>query len=254
MCKPTCLIIQSGAMSDVFIVAPIAKFYHDKGYTVFWPVREHYFGLLSNYFPYVNTGLVDEFRYPRVHKDWLKSDTMHLKKMIQTFHYDLVVDTSDRDVLPDQRIDENFEEYKYRVAGVPFAMKNHLSWDRDLEKEQRLIAHIEDNYGINIEKDRFIVTHGDRKELPKSEYRDIINMTPIITEYDKFEIVDWFPIIAKAEAVYCVESATHQFIDGCINKLKYENEGMKFYLIPHLLGDEGDGYAINKNWSKKYMR
>jgi len=251
MSKPTCLIIQSGAMGDIFIVAPIAKYYYDKGYSVFWPVREQYNNFVLKYLPYVNAGLIDEKNYPTIDEDWLRSDAMNMKKMLQTFKYDLVIDTSDRDVLPDQRPDESYEEYKYRVAGVPFAMKNHLLWERDLGKEERLIAHIEDNYDIDIQKDRFIVTHlgnSEIAEVPKLEYRKVINITPIITKYDTFEIADWFPIIAKSEAVYCIKSAVHQFIDGCINKLRYENDHLKFYILRLKIGE-----TVSRRWNKKYL-
>jgi len=255
MDKPTCLIIQTGAMGDIFILAPIAKFYADKGYTVFWPTRAEYSTFIKNYLPYVNGGEMNLENYPELHSDWLRSDTMNLKKMTETFNYDLIVDTSDRDEFPNEQPEENFEQYKYRIAGVPFALKHHLNFDRDIEKEERLKIIIEHDYNINIEKDKYAVchlesSHGDQAKEPDS----IIYPKVFITEIEGFEIADWFPIIAKAKEVYAVESAVHQFIDGAYHRIKTENKDIKLFLLSRSSLSQGESYTISKYWGRKYMK
>jgi hypothetical protein len=252
--KLTCLVIQSGAMGDIFIVAPIAKYYSDKGFLIYWPVRDKYFNLVANYLPYVSALYIDDEKYPRLHHDWLRSDTMHLQKLAQKGNYDLVIDTSDRDQKPNQQSWEGFEQYKYRIANVPFHYKNHLSWKANKEKENDLIAIIEETHNINILKDQYITchllsSHNDKAFLPKDEVRYCVE----ITEIPGFEIPDWYPIIANSKALYAVESAVHQFIDGCIHRLRYHNKDIELYLLSRSSLAPGESYTISQYWDKKFM-
>jgi len=251
MNRPTCLIIQSGAMGDIFVVAPIAKYYYDKGYGIFWPVREQYLNLVRNYFPYVEvTGPIEGYGYPKRHDDWLRSDTMNLEIMTRTFHYDLVLNLADRGPTPMQAPDETFEEYKYRAANVPFAFKNHFVWDRNEIKENDLVRKA---FNLHPE-DEFVVahlesSHGDKAVIPKEEKRPVIEIKPI----EGFEIVDWFPIIQNASAVYCVESSVHQFIDGCIHRLIADDPDKQFYLLSRSSLAAGERYTVSKHWDKRFM-
>jgi hypothetical protein len=251
----TCLIIQSGAMGDIFLVAPIAKYYNDRGFLVFWPVREKYFNIIQNYFPYANASLIDDERYPKVHSDWLRSDTINLQKVASQWEYDLIIDTSDRDPVPNQQPYENFEQYKYRIAEVPFAFKNHLSWKADHEKEQDLITIIQYNHGIDITKDEYVTahltsSHGDKTEIPEQETRKVIE----ITELKNFEILDWYPIIANSKAFYGVESSVQQFVDGCFHRLKTQNNSIELFLLSRSSLKPGETYTTSHNWDKKYMK
>ena len=120
MTKKTCLIIQSGALGDIFIVAPIARYYADKGYLVFWPVREKFYPVMK-YFPYVVPLLMTYETYPLTDKDWLRSDTDHLLKI--TAHYDLVLNLADRGKVSMERSGENFEQMKYILV---ISYKQHI--------------------------------------------------------------------------------------------------------------------------------
>ena len=251
----TCLIIQSGAMGDIFVLAPIAKFYSDKGYLVYWPVREQYYNLVKTYLPYVHPTIITEDKFPRVHQDWLRSDTINLHKVTQAFKYDLIIDTSDRGVEPMQKPDETFEKYKYRAAGVPFNLKYELNWRRDKQKENDLKAVLEANYDIDFSNDHYVVahlesSHGDKTELPADEYRKVIYVTAI----NGFEIPDWYGVITGAKAVYAVESSVQQFVDGAMKQIKEESPDMKFYLLSRSSLKPGERYTESTRWSKKYMK
>lgn len=254
MNKPTCLIIQSGAYGDIFVTAPIAKHYYDKGYLVYWPARKPFFNLLK-YFPYVHPIEITDDKYPPVHQDWLRSDTMHLEKITKSFNYDVVLNLADRSSKPQQMITETFEQYKYRIADVPFAKKNHLIWVRNIEKEHDLIGILENNYDINFSKDHFVLAHTgsshcDNASLPDNECRKCV----YINEIKGFEIPDWYKVVVMAKAVYAVESAFHQFVDGAIHKLKCTDPNKKFYLLSRSSLTTGESYTVSRLWSKKFMK
>jgi hypothetical protein len=256
--KKTVLIIQSGAMGDIFIVAPIARQYFLRGYMVYWPVREQFFPFVSEYLPYVNALCVDDKHFPSRNSDWLRSDTMHLTDISNRGHYDLVLNLADRGAVSMEQPGETFEETKYRQADIPFSMKHHFFWNRNKEKENDLIAYIEETHNINIKKDEFVIahlesSHGDRAKIPEG----IFNYPVIeITKIRDFEIVDWYPIICRAMAIFCVESAVHQFIDGCIHRLSSDGNAARtgMYLLSRSSLAKGQSYTKSEFWNKKYMK
>lgn len=253
--KPTALIIQSGAMGDIYLVAPIARHYHLNGYCVFWPVREEYFNLVSNYFPYVNAGLVTDEKYPKLHDDWLRSDTIHLKKLGESEIYNVVLNLADRGEKPIQLADETFEETKYRVANVPIGQKNHLIWTRNEEKENKVARFVTKKYGIDITKDKFVLAHLEssndgKEEMPESEKRTVVEVEKV----KDCEIADWFLVATFAKAIYAVESAFHQFIDGSIVQLKSLNSNIDLQLLSRSSLAPGTRYTNSWGWNKIHMR
>lgn len=240
--KKTCLIIQSGAFGDIFIVAPIAKYYYDKGYLVFWAVRNPFYPVMK-YFPYVLPLRMTEKMYPLLHEDWLRSDTRHLVKL--SANYDLVLNLADRGKVPMERAEETFEETKYRIANVPYAAKHLLKWKRNKAKEDQ---YYKDLVGNNK---KYVLVHttssrGDKAIMPKVDY-------PIIEarKIKGFEIPDLYKVIINAEAIYCVESAVHQFIDGIIYALI--NKNIPRFLLSRPSLKEGETYTKSEYWDKKHI-
>lgn len=241
--KKTCLIIQSGAFGDIFIVAPIAKYYADKGYLVFWAVREPYYSIMK-YFPYVWALCMTEEQYPQIHDDWLRSDTQHLIKLSN--HYDIVLNLADRDEKTMERGGETFEQTKYRLANVPYEYKHKLSFIRNGERENK---HFQDLVGNNKE---YVLAHttssrGDKALMPKVNY-------PVIEarKIEDFYIPDLFKVIINAKAIYCVESAVHQFIDGIIHEVRKRN--IPRYLLSRSTLKEGKIYTLSEFWDKRYIK
>ena len=54
--KKTLLSIKTGAYGDLFVCAPIAKFYSDIGYQVFWPVQPRFLSIIQK-FNYVTSDI-----------------------------------------------------------------------------------------------------------------------------------------------------------------------------------------------------
>jgi hypothetical protein len=231
------LLIQPGAFGDIFVCAPIAKWYANQGYEIYWPVTKKFVSTL-NYFDYVNPIILsDEILHP----DWLQSDVM---KILPTLNqYKKVLNLADRGPHPTaQKVGlENFEQCKYRLSQVPIEEKNNLVWTRNFEKEKELekLLNIKGDYCVA----HLTNSHGDKAVVPEQEL-PLIEIIPI----KGFNIPDWYSIIQKAKKVYCVESGVHQFIDGTL----------KTYSENHILLKkgpvvEGTRHTISKYWNMCLM-
>lgn len=234
----TCLLIQPGAFGDLFICAPIASWYHNKGYTVEWPATKKFLPTLS-YFSYVKPIQIGD---ESLHPDWLRSDVMKIIPSIPD--YDLVINLADRGPHPSaQRGWENFEECKYRISGVPFSEKNNLQWKRNEEKEERLFSLL----GLSENEDYAIVhkrdSSGEDAVVPDIKLKKI-EVAPI----DGFNIPDWFTVFRKAKQIFCVESAIHQFMDGITAHLTTERFLLKRPSIAH-----NKRFTVSTHWNLKYI-
>ena len=225
---------------DIFLCAPIAKFYSDKGYKVYWPVTKKFISTLE-YFPYVSPIVLSD---DILHEDWLRSDVM--KILPQLHKYEKVINLADRGPHPTaQQYWENFEQCKYRLSNIPIEHKHNLKWKRNIKKEEKLYKNL-----VGDKKD-YIFCHlessrGDKAELPNLTNKNIIEANYV----EGYEIFDWFKIIINTKEIYCVESAFHQFMDGII---PFINNIPKYILSRSTLG-KGESYTYSPYWDKKYIK
>jgi hypothetical protein len=228
------LLIQPGAFGDIFVCAPIAKWYADRGYEVHWPVRQKFVPTLQ-YFDYVKPIVLSE---DSLHSDWLRSDVMKTLHMIK--NYDKVVNLADRGPHPTAQLPyENFEQCKYRIAEIPFEEKHNLVWSRNLEKEKSLLI------SLNIDKEKpYAVAHLVDSKNEKINMIDTKLPVYEISEQKDYNIFDWYTIIMNAKEVYAIESAIHQFIDGFI-----KNTTSKNYLLKRSSVSQGYRYTQSKYWN-----
>lgn len=230
------LLIQPGAYGDIFLCAPIAKWYFDKGYQVDWPVAKRFLSTLS-YFDYVNPIELSE---EILHSDWLRSDVMKIIPMIDS--YDKVLNLADRGPHSTiQMFTENFEQCKYRIAEVPFDEKHNLKWTRNLDKENALFTK------LNITSPYAVVHNVDSKGGQASI--PLIHCPVVqVKEIQGYSILDWYSVFLNAQEIYCVESSVQQFIDGFIKSLSSKN-----YLLKRPILEEGRRFTISSNWRLDYI-
>tara|TARA_R100001509_G_scaffold66387_1_gene36822 strand:+ start:5514 stop:6260 length:747 start_codon:yes stop_codon:yes gene_type:complete len=232
------LLVQPGAYGDIFVCAPIAKWYADKGYEVHWPVREQFIPTLE-YFDYVKPIILSD---ESLHSDWLRSDVMKILPMFDD--YDKVLNLADRGPHSTaQRFNENFELCKYRLAEVPFDEKNKLSWTRNYDKELSLFNHLE-----LTEDEPYVVAHNtdSRNEvatIPDVNYK-IVEVKPI----DGYNIPDWYLVFQKAKELYCIESSVHQFLDGVVFNLSRDR-----YLLKRPVVETGHRFTVSTNWKLDFI-
>ena len=232
------LLVQPGAFGDIFLCAPIAKWYSDKGYTVDWPVTKKFLPLLD-YFDYVNPIELPE---EELHPDWLRSDVMKILPM--ALGYDKIINLADRGPHPTaQQPSENFELCKYRLAEVPFDEKNNLSFKRSLEKEENLFNLL----GLSS-KDRYALVHkrdssGEVAVVPPVDMK-VVEVRPI----ENYSIPDWFKVFENASEIYCVESSIHQFLDGVIPHLTD-----KRFLLKRPSIAPNYRFTVSENWDLRFI-
>jgi len=231
-----CLIIQPGPYGDIIVVAPIAKYYADRGYEVYWPCRQEFHDTIKK-FPYVNPLLLNE---DILHEDWLRSDVM--KIWPSTVDYDLVINLADRGPHPTaQMYWENFEECKYRLGQVPITEKHKLSWTRDIDKENEL-------YDMVVPKDtEYAFCHNDTSDTKNIPIPVEINIPKVKCQIvEGFSIFDWYKVIVNAKEIYTVESSVHQFMDGFIKDIKTEER--------YLISRGSNNRTLSKFWNKKFYK
>lgn len=237
----TCLIIQPGAFGDIILCAPIAKIYHDNGYQVYWPTTSKFKNLIES-FPYVNHILLSD---ESLAHDWLRSDVIKILNHPIYKECSVTLNMADRGPHPTaERENENFEQCKYRISGIPIEYKHNLTWERNIEKENSLYDYLvgdRKNYTFcHLEG-----SNGGRTELP-FKIENVIEAEQI----EGYDIFDWYKIIINADSIYCVESSFHQFMDGIIPQI---SNIPKYILSRSTLG-KGQTYTYSPYWDKKYIK
>lgn len=230
------LIVQPGAFGDIIVCAPIAKYYHSRGYEVFWPAREKFRSVIDP-LDYVNFIKLSE---DVLHSDWLRSDVM---KIIPSFNsYDLVLNLADRGPHKTAEMpNENFEECKYRLSNVPFLEKNRLVWRRDIKKED----FIYNTYVISKEY-AFVHNTSSHEEIVKIPHTKL----PIVKceAPDGYNIYDWYKVAINASEIYCTESSIWAFLDGICDKLTPDR-----YLLSRSGLYGGASYTKSPTWKRDYL-
>ena len=230
-----CLLIQPGAFGDILVCAPIAKWYADRGYDVYYPARNKFHSLLNS-LDYLTPIMLNE---DILDSDWLRSDVMKIIPSIS--NYDLVINMADRGPHTTAQLGwEKNQEAKYRLANVPNGEQHNLIWKRNIKKEneiyEKYVKHKDYAFVHNSSSD------GEEIKLPS------ISLPIVRNAMDEgYNIFDWYKIIINAKELYCAESAMHCFCDGIIKQITG-----KLYLLPRLAGNS-ELLTVSKYWDKKYF-
>jgi len=204
-------IIQSRGLGDIIIALPIARWYHDRGCEILWPICEQFLPSVKDSVPWVGwipitQDLTGAFFYDTPYSVLQAQGCDEIMCLYQslTGHPEL----AER---PEFQI-MKFDQYKYAVAGVPFQEKWRLSAciTRDRDREQAL-------------KDR--LTRADRPyvvlHLEGSDHRAEFDRNAIPVDWDQIEITadqtpsifDWITLLAGAESIICVDSVMANLVD-----------------------------------------
>ena len=230
------LLIQPGPYGDILVCAPIAKWYADRGYKVYWPITEKFLSMLDR-FDYVTPILLSD---EVLHSDWLRSNVMKIIPMMNG--YDKILNLADRGPhATAERIGlENFEQCKYRLGKVPFEEKYNLQWTRNRAKEQDLYD------SVVGESSPYVFAHvgsskGAEAKIPDEEFRLVVKAA----EVPGYDMVDWYKVITEAEKIYCTESSFQALVDGFYKKTKDR------FILAREAG--GSFSTISEHWDKKYL-
>jgi hypothetical protein len=197
-------LIQSRGIGDIIIALPIADYFLERGDEVHWPIVEDLVPIFAPVKPEVNFTPVpvDDnvfFETPLAQLNELRCD-----RIISLYSFLKSNPTACNLTL---NASLKFDEYKYAVAGVPFAKKWELRIRRNLKRELDLMQR------LNITRP-YICVH--RKGY---QFEANIHLPKELT--DQYQIIEISPITdSPFDWIMTLERASKLvLIDGCFSNL-----------------------------------
>lgn len=202
--------IQSRGLGDITIALPIARYYHDQAYTVYWPICEEFVPSFKdtaswvNWIPVKTDSQGDFFYMSPLHE--LKNRA--IKEIICLYQsLNVIPELSD---VPWFQI-QKFDEFKYTKASVPFNKKWTLDKciTRNHERETALYQQV-------VKQPLYYVTH-----TQGSSFKADPDLSSIPSEWQRVEITegitdnifDWLTILEKAQALVLIDSVFANLCD-----------------------------------------
>ena len=204
----TCLIYQPLGLGDIFWVQQIVDTIINDGYTIYYPVGEVYYKIVSKYITKKNLIWVKE------------TDDFPLKEYYGQIN---VHQNNDELYLPLSYADRYIPNAsvmasKYYFLAVPIGdYRKHFKINRNYERENKLI----EKYGLF--DDYILVNNSFGTEAQK---RDIVIQSDLKVHYmnieqdrnNKFNIFDWIMALENAQEIHTVETSLCYLIDKyCLN-------------------------------------
>jgi hypothetical protein len=208
--------IQPGRLGDIIILLPAAKYFHDQGHKIFWPIFKNYISQFKDYISYVNFLPIESNIYTGV------SDSYNaLKEINVTETYDVAatfpgsVCTEDY-VKAGDGLKIPFDKYKYDRLKVPLEEKWKLQIKRNFKKEEEL-------FNLYVKESEYCVCCLEHSggRLNKQLDSNGIQMIEINTKHNIF---DWIKILENAKVIALVESS----ISNLVEQLNMPNKKILF--------------------------
>jgi len=202
-------IIQSRGLGDIIIALPIARYWADEGYQIYWPICEPFWGSVKETVPWVHWIPIPEDS---------KGDFFYTEpeKRLKAFKCDEIIclyqALNIRPELSQQPFFQiqHFDEFKYSKAGVPFLKKWTLGEciTRNPEREQRLYDRV-------VTQEQYMVYHTEG-----STYKCAADLSNVPSDWQRIEIraltdnvFDWLKVIEGAQAMILIDSAFSNLVD-----------------------------------------
>jgi len=232
----TCIIRQPAGIGDIFFTQKIAKNLISQGYNIIWPVIEQ-FDFIKDYVKVDGLTFVNEntdFTHRNIYNEGYSKPV--------SFSEDLLY-------LPIQHFDRHFPNdsvmhAKYKMMNMDYSdWLEYFSFERNLEREQKLIDH----YDVN-DKD-FVLVNRNFGSPPNSKpcphmgtYENSIEM-----EYLGWDnLFDWIGLLLKAKHIYTVETSILYIISklGLKNVTVYSRHNPpSFHQVEHMF-DKDLNYVL----------
>ena len=225
-------IIQSRGLGDIIMALPIAKYYADNDYEVYWPICDSFYESVKDYAPRVKwipipTDGQGQFFY---------SEPM---KRLKNFKCDEIICLYQAlNVVPElSKVPyfqmQKFDEFKYTKTGVPFLNKWKLNEciTRNPAKEQALYDQLvtNPNYVVYHTKGSTYSCDADLSAVPDDWQRIEI------TELPGYSIFDWLKVIEGAQAAILLDSVFSNLVDQLLLDIdKYWIPRSHIHLTPVL--------------------
>jgi hypothetical protein len=203
-----CLIRQPAGIGDIFFTQKISDFYIKKGYHVIWPVIPQ-FEFIKNYIVKEGLEFVNEndfFPYKEIYSSGYSQPTEISENLLY---------------LPIQHFDRHYGgsvmHAKYKLLNIDFIdWLDYFSFNRDEEREQRLIDYYDANNKEFVFVNRMYGSPPDSKPCPHmGNYQNSIEMKYLGWD----NLFDWIGLLLRAKHIYTVETS----ILYIISKLNLKN-------------------------------
>ena len=221
-----CLIRQPAGIGDIFFTQKIAKDYISKGYLVVWPVISQ-FEFIKDYIKVDNLMFVNE-----------NSDFPHKNIYQEGYSKPTVINVNDV-YLPIQHFDRHYSgsvmHAKYKLLNMDFGdWLDYFSFERNLEREQKLIDHFDVNDKEFVFVNRMFGSPPHSKPCPHmGEFENSVEM-----EYLGWDnLFDWIGLLLKAKHIYTVETSILYIISklGLKNVTVYSRHSSpSFHQVEHM--------------------
>lgn len=206
-------ICQSRGLGDIVIALPIAKFYHDKGDEIYWPICDEFMSSFTKTVPWVNWISVptDQQGAFFLQTPLQKLEEIGVKQEDVLYLYQYLNSVPE---LTDPELFNilKFDQYKYWVSTVPFKNKWLLGSciTRDVARENKLRKKLK-------LPARYAVVH-----LTGSNFRADIDLSWLdpavkvinIDDHKTDNIWDWLGVLEGAEAFVGVDSVYANIVDS----------------------------------------
>ena len=198
--------IQSGAIGDILIALPAAKWYADRGYEVFWPINQSFVPFFQKAAPYVQFLPVPPDAPSYDYLLGLPQRALAAHGVTDIFILYIYLGSNGQKFefgqpprMPDAL---KFDEYKYAITGVPFAEKWNLHLERDADAEARVLEAISAHIPYTIVHES---PAGNRRniesQLPPSEATRVLRVQTITDSP-----FDWLAAFERADIIACEDS------------------------------------------------
>lgn len=199
-------IIQPGRLGDIIICLPIAKWYADRGYEVFWPIEHSYVRNFLGYVDYVNFVGIDSLDCNAARKECIPlcNTVLDLSISFPNSHtYNDSLFYQLRQAMPWQAMP--FDQIKYEFANVPFEEKWKLKFNRNLESEKNLES------ALNLPESFTLVhTRGSSEEF---FYKPETGESVVYVTDTGSSIFDWCGVIQKANKIVAIDSSFANLVE-----------------------------------------
>jgi hypothetical protein len=202
-------IIQSRGLGDLVIALPIARWYHNEGWDIYWPIDDRFLADMQAGAPWVHWVPVPYDEPGRYFYDVPMERLRNLKVDETLCLYQHLTGHKFSEEKYFQYT--SFDQYKYIKAGVPFLEKWKLAdcITRNSQREAALKEAV-------VENPNYVVAHLEGSTVRASFDTSIIpegwqclEIRPI----KGFTIWDWLGVIEGAQSIICVDSVYANMID-----------------------------------------
>lgn len=194
-------IIQPGRLGDIIICLPIAKWYANNGYEVFWPIENTYIRNFTGYVDYVNFVGIDSLDCNAARKECVPNCNTIIDLSISfpnSHPYNDSLFYNLRQTIP-------FDQIKYEFANVPFEEKWKLEFKRNLEAEQKLENELQ-------VPNSFTLVH-NKGSSESFVYHAEPGESVVYVIDTGASIFDWCGLIEKANKVVAIDSSFANLIE-----------------------------------------